>query len=96
MDVTGNDQFTDEQLLEGVDVKIGQEVNLGNLRQMASQIKKYYRDQGFIAAYAYVPPQSIDGGHVEIAVVEGVLDSIEIKNNRWFSEKVFRQPFFLH
>ncbi len=89
--ITGNEQFTSEQLLGSVQDEIGKEVNLSDLQRIAAEIKKYYRDRGFIAAYAYVPPQSIDGGNVEIALVEGILESVEIKNNRWFSEKVLRR-----
>ncbi len=91
INVTGNEQFTDEQLLSAVQDQIDKEVNLGGLRKIASEIKKYYRDHGFIAAYAYVPPQSIDSGNVEIAVVEGILESVEIKNNKWFSERTLRR-----
>ncbi len=89
--VSGNAQFSSDELLASVQDKIGKEVSIGDLRRIASQIKKYYRDLGFIAAYVYVPPQSIEKGIVEIVVIEGVLEKIEIKNNHWFSEKVLRR-----
>ncbi len=89
--VSGNERFTSEELLASVQDGIGQNVNISDLRHIASEVKKYYRDRGFIAAYAYVPPQSIEGGNVEIVVVEGVLEKVEIKNNHWFSESVLRK-----
>lgn len=89
--ITGNETISSEELNGLVQNEIGKDAGLGDLRGIADKVKKYYRDRGYIAAYAYVPPQTIDGGNVEIAVVEGVLEKIEIKNNRWFSERTLRR-----
>ncbi|HRK61875.1 MAG TPA: ShlB/FhaC/HecB family hemolysin secretion/activation protein [Candidatus Omnitrophota bacterium] len=89
--ITGNETISSEELNGLVQDEVGQEAGLTDLRRIADKVKKYYRDRGYIAAYAYVPPQTIDGGHVEIAVVEGVLEKVEIKNNRWFSDKTLRR-----
>ncbi len=89
--ITGNETISTEDLNGLVQDEVGQEAGLADLRRIADKVKKYYRDRGYIAAYAYVPPQTIDGGNVEIAVVEGVLEKVEIINNKWFSEKTLRR-----
>ncbi len=89
--ITGNETIPSDELNELVQGEIGQDAGLADLRRIADKVKKYYRDRGYIAAYAYVPPQTIDGGNVEIAVVEGVLEKVEIVNNKWFSEKTLRR-----
>jgi len=89
--ITGNETITSDELNGLVQDEVGKEAGLADLRRIADKIKKHYRDRGFIAAYAYVPPQTIDGGNVEIAVVEGVLEKVEIINNKWFSEKTLRR-----
>ena len=70
---------------------IGKEVHLADLREIASEVKRHYRDQGYIAAYVYIPPQTIAGGVVEIAVIEGKLGLIEVTGNKWFSASIIRK-----
>ena len=74
--ITGNETISSEELNGLVQDEIGKEAGLADLRRIADKVKKYYRDRGYIAAYAYVPPQTIDGGNVEIAVVEGDRKSV--------------------
>ncbi len=89
--LTGNDSIPSEAFSAFIQKYIGREVYLADLQELAADIKRYYREQGYIAAYVYIPPQTITDGVVEIVVIEGKLGLIEVKGNKWFSSKVIRR-----
>lgn len=88
---TGNESILTDDLNAVVEPYLGREVSLTNLQEIAQKVKRFYRKQGFIAAFVYVPPQNITDGVVEIAIAEGKIGNVEITNNRWFSEKAVRK-----
>lgn len=89
--LSGNDNISSESFDFLIAKYTGKEVYLSDLRELATAIKKEYRERGYIAAYVYLPPQSITDGMVEIAVIEGKLGAIEVTGNKWFSDKVVRR-----
>lgn len=70
---------------------IGQSVTLADLKNLASRVKKHYRDHGFVAAYVYLPPQDVSEGTVEITVIEGRLGKLRVEGNRFYSSEILRQ-----
>jgi hemolysin activation/secretion protein len=56
---------------------IGQRVTLDDLRQAAARVTALYRQHGYFLARAYVPAQTINGGGIRIAVLEGRYDRVE-------------------
>lgn len=54
-----------------------QDCTLGDLRDAAAEISKYYRDHGFLAR-AILPKQTIDGGLVTIQVIEPKLGKVVV------------------
>lgn len=89
--ITGNVSIATETLQAIADTRLNTEVTLEDLRTLAGEIKQYYRDAGYIAAYVYLPPQNVTRGTVEITVVEGILGDVKIEGNKWYSEKVIRR-----
>ncbi len=89
--IVGNQNIPAEKLEPLFQDILQQEVSLQELQEVASKIKQYYREEGYIAAYVYVPPQKITNGIVEFRVLEGKLGKLKIVGNRWFSEKVLRE-----
>ena len=57
---------------------IGTPVTLATLEDIAARIGARYRARGFVLSQALLPAQTIDQGDVEIVVVEGFVDRIEI------------------
>ncbi len=88
---SGNESISSGELNGIVSGEIGKKVGMEDLRKLAEKVKTEYRDQGFIAAYVYLPPQDVTSGNVQIAVIEGKVGKVEIKGNKWFSEKVIRR-----
>lgn len=78
---SGNSAFSTEILLALVKPYEGKELGLNGLKEVASLITKYYRDNGYFVARAYIPAQSMEKGIVEIAIVEGVYGAFDIKNS---------------
>ena len=59
---------------------IGRELNLAELNQLAGRLTRAYREAGYLVARAYLPAQEVQGGRVEIAVAEGRLGKVELRN----------------
>lgn len=86
----GNETISTEELQGVVRGWTGKKVSFDDLKKIVSQLKTYYRDKRFVAAYIYLPPQKIKNGTLEVRVVEGRLGNIKIEDNKWFSEKTIR------
>src|SRR5690606_10326790 len=56
------------------------ELTLADLEARAARIVAYYRDAGYLLARVYLPPQTIEGGRVHIAVDEGRYGEIILDN----------------
>jgi len=93
--VTGNQTIATAELEALAAEWINQQVNLTDLKKVASKIKSYYRDKKKIAAYVYVQPQKISNGMVEFVVIEGRIGTIQMEGNRWYSARVLKRAIHL-
>lgn len=66
------------------------ELTLRDLQKVADLITDAYRQKGYITSRAYLPPQKIEQGILEIRVVEGITGDIEIKGNRYFKSSLLK------
>ncbi len=64
------------------------ELEVKEMQKVADLITDYYRQKGFVTTRAYLPPQKLEKGVLEIKVQEGVMGAVEIKGNRYFSNKL--------
>ncbi|MFA6144984.1 MAG: ShlB/FhaC/HecB family hemolysin secretion/activation protein [Sulfurimonas sp.] len=78
---SGNSAFSSETLASLVKPYENKELGINALKEVASAITKYYRDNGYFVARAYIPAQSMDNGIVEIAIIEGAYGSFDAKNS---------------
>ena len=77
--ITGNTEYTEEQLMNLVCEKVGQEVTINDLIGMANSITEYYQKNGYISTTAYLPPQKVEDGNIEIVVMEGKYAIFQLK-----------------
>lgn len=87
--VTGTKKFS-ARILQALvaDLLVG-EHSLSQLEAGAARITAYYRKRGYFLANAYIPEQDIQNGVLNIAVLEGSLDQVKLKNTaRIFDERV--------
>lgn len=67
----------------------GKELNVRDMQKVADLITDAYRQKGFVTSRAYLPPQAIAQGVLEIRVVEGITGDIEVKGNKYFKKRVY-------
>jgi hemolysin activation/secretion protein len=75
---TGNTLIPSDDLQPKVQEFIGKELNFDGLNDAATEVRAYYRSRGYFLAQAYLPEQTIRGGVVEIAIIEGRWGVIEL------------------
>jgi len=73
--INGNKKYDDKILKDLVKESINQELDYDALLKVTTIISNYYRSEGFLAT-AYLPPQDIKNGVVEIKITEAVLGKI--------------------
>lgn len=78
--VTGNGAISSAELETLWEHSIGRELSLVQLEQIADAITRHYAERGYMLAQAYVPPQVLEDGVVEIVVMEGRYDEIILDN----------------
>jgi hemolysin activation/secretion protein len=86
--ITGNTVFTTETLESLVRSEEGKELTLEELREVAARITDYYSAHDYILARAYLPPQDVREGIIEIAVMEGQVGKIEVTGNERYKSEV--------
>jgi hemolysin activation/secretion protein len=83
INISGNTVFPTYVLMRLVDFKIGQDVTINDLIMSANEITDYYQNKGYISSIAYLPPQKVQNGTVEIKILEGKYGNIEINPGKW-------------
>lgn len=79
--VVGSTVLTEADIQQVVGPLEGKEVTLEDLRSAADTITQIYLDRGYITSRALLADQEIKDGVVEIRVVEGVLQDIQVEGN---------------
>ncbi len=79
--ITGQSIYGEDKLQALVKDAVGKELTLGELKDVAGRVAKYFRDQGFVVAKAYVPAQETVDGIVEIAIMPGKYSGVDIRNH---------------
>ena len=91
--ITGNTEYTEEQLMNLVCQKVGNEVTINDLIGMANAITEHYQKNGYISTTAYLPPQKVEDGNVEIVVLEGKYGNIKIEGNKWARQRFLNATY---
>jgi len=73
---SGNSVLSDQDLQAIIQDDIGKTHDLLSLQHLAQRITQFYHDQDYPFSLAYLPPQSIATGELEIAIVEGKFGEI--------------------
>lgn len=82
----GNGAIGSDELLPLLGDLQGRTVSLGELQAGANRITRLYRERGYPLARAYIPAQEIDGGVVQIAVMEGRYGEVGLNNTSRVSD----------
>ena len=86
--VTGAATFPAAELERLLDPWAGRELTLADLQAAAARITSHYREHGYLVARAYLPAQTIaPNGAIEIAVLEGRIGQVKLKNASRLSDR---------
>lgn len=80
--VTGSTVFSAKDFDKITEQYKNRSITIAELFQVRSDITKYYVDRGYITSGAYIPPQKLKDGVVEIRVIEGSLEEIKVNGTR--------------
>jgi hemolysin activation/secretion protein len=80
--VTGSTVFSQQQFDEKLKDFVGKPITLTDLFQARTVVTQMYLDQGYVTSGAYIPPQKLQAGVVEIRVIEGALEDIKVTGTR--------------
>lgn len=75
--ITGAVSFPAAQLAALVKPWQGKRLDLNGLNEAAGALTRFYQSNGHLLTYAYVPAQRVADGVIELAVLEGRLDSMQ-------------------
>jgi hemolysin activation/secretion protein len=84
--IQGASIYAADELLAASGFVPGAEVTLAELQAMAQRIAQRYRDAGYVLAQAYLPPQEVSDGAVNIVVAEGRYGKIASRNDSGLSD----------
>lgn len=76
--VSGARSFPADQLVEMLKPWVGRRLDLTGLNEAAGALTRHYQRNGHLLSYAYIPAQRVADGVIEIAVLEGQLEAVQI------------------
>lgn len=74
----GNTVFSEAELNQAIAEYTKRSVSLAQLIEAANAITQLYVDRGYITSGAYLPAQNLESSVVQIQIVEGTLEEIEV------------------
>ena len=77
---TGNDNIPTKTLESLVGDYVNRQLDLPALDAVADRVSRYYRQQGYSVARAYIPPHTSIEGVVQIAILEGKYALVNLRN----------------
>ncbi len=86
--VTGATLFPEATLVAATGFAPGATLDLAGLKTLAARITDYYTSRGYFVAQAYLPAQDVQSGTVTIAVVEGRLGAVGLRNESRLADSV--------
>ena len=93
--------FDDSEILSAEELDgvakdyIGETVTLQNLYEIVEKVNALYQEKGFLTCRAFLPPQTIHAGEVQIRLVEGKTANVTISGNKHTRESFIRNTFDL-
>ncbi|KAB8315789.1 ShlB/FhaC/HecB family hemolysin secretion/activation protein [Tolypothrix campylonemoides VB511288] len=81
-EITGSSVFSREDFAKITAPYTKRPITLAELYQVRTEISNLYVSKGYITSGAFIPPQKLQGGIVQIQVVEGTLEDIKVSGTR--------------
>lgn len=92
---TGNTAVSDDELKEITDPYLNRPLSSSDLETIRRELTRCYIEKGYVNSGAVLPDQTITGGEITYAIVEGRLSDVEITGNRWLKKDFFTKRISL-
>jgi hemolysin activation/secretion protein len=89
-EILGSTRFTPTELAAITAPFTGRELSFAEVLQVRSAITKHYTDAGYATTGAIVTPQAMQNGVLQIQVVEGQLEAIQVSGNKRLRTRYIR------
>ncbi|MDJ0589176.1 MAG: ShlB/FhaC/HecB family hemolysin secretion/activation protein [Pleurocapsa sp. MO_226.B13] len=90
INVQGYTIFSDKEIEKIIQLYRGKKLNFNQLRNISEAITELYTSRGYITSGAFLPEQEIVNGVVNVQVVEGKLEAINIEGLKYLQENYIR------
>ena len=77
--VEGSTVYSDDDFAHLYEDRLGREIPLSEVFNIADMITAKYRNDGYILSRAFLPPQTIETGTVTINIVEGYINEVSVQ-----------------
>ncbi|MBD2447588.1 ShlB/FhaC/HecB family hemolysin secretion/activation protein [Nostoc sp. FACHB-152] len=93
--VIGSTVFTAEKFKQITQPAEGRNVTIEELRKIADAITQLYLDIGYITSRAILVDQTVNNGVVEIRIIEGIVEKIEVQGTKRLNPEYVRSRLAL-
>ncbi|MEH1810715.1 ShlB/FhaC/HecB family hemolysin secretion/activation protein [Nostoc sp.] len=94
-EVIGSTVFSPEKLNQVLAEFINKSITFAQLLEACSKITELYTNAGYVTSGAYIPEQTLTTGVVQIQVIEGKLEDIQITGTRRLNPNYIRSRIAL-
>ena len=91
--VSGNESLSGEEISEVVSGYLDRELSIGQIYEMCQVIDQAYACRGYFLARTYPPPQDIENGVLQLAILEGRLGSVQVEGNCSYGSEFIHSYF---
>lgn len=79
VEVLGSTVFSEAELQEAIAPWLGKTATFADLLALRTTITALYTGNGYVTSGAFLPAQDLQGGRIQIQVVEGAIEAIDIE-----------------
>jgi len=95
IEISGNTALPDEELREIARPYLGRELSFSDLERLRDELTLAYIRRGYVTSGAVIPSQLLADGVLEVWVVEGVLEAIQVETDGRFRAGYLRKRIAL-
>lgn len=83
IEVAPSEILTKEEINKAIQSLVGRNVFIEDIQKAIDNINNLYAEKGFVTARAFLPEQTVENGHIYIALTESKIGNITVEQNKW-------------
>lgn len=91
--ISGNTVVSTKALQKIFNKYTYEDSSVAMLNQLCEDVQNYYKSKGYVLVKCYLPQQEIKDGKVQLAVVEGFLNKVIVKGNKYYKAAFIKRHF---